>query len=121
MPAIPPAPTGLTATSGDGSITWSWDEVAGATGYQVQVSTSEDFSGAETMDVEGTSHAMDVDAGATAYLRVRATGTGDAGAWSTHLTGMSNAPPEPEPEAPDPIDVSFSIADEEDGFPMVAG
>ena len=117
VPAIPPAPTGLTATSGDGSITWSWDEVAGATGYQVQVSTSEDFSGAETTDVEGTSHAVDVDAGSTSYLRVRATGAGDPGAWSTHVTGMSNAPPEPEPEAPDPIDVSFSVG-EDDGFPM---
>ena len=117
VPAIPPAPTGLTATSGDGSITWSWDEVAGATGYQVQFSTSEDFSGAETMDVEGTSHAMDVEAGATGYLRVRATGAGDPGAWSTHLTGMSNAPaPEPEPTA-DPIEVSFTVG-EDDGFPM---
>ena len=96
----------------------SWDEVEGATGYQVQVSTSEDFSGAETTDVEGTSHAVDVDAGSTSYLRVRATGAGDPGAWSTHVTGMSNAPPEPDPEVPDPIDVSFSIADEEDGFPM---
>ena len=118
-PVIPPAPAGLTATSGDGSITWSWDEVAGATGYQVQVSTSEDFSGAETTDVEGTSHAVDVDAGATAYLRVRATGTGDAGAWSTHATGMSNAPePEPEP-TPDPIVVTFSVG-EDDGDAMVA-
>ena len=115
--AIPPAPTGLTATSGDGSITWSWDEVAGATGYQVQVSTSEDFSGAETTDVEGTSHAADVDAGSTSYLRVRATGAGDPGAWSTHLTGSSNAPePEPEPTA-DPIEVSFTVG-EDDGFPM---
>ena len=116
---IPPAPTGLTAASGDGSITWSWDEVEGATGYQVQVSDSEDFSGAETMDVEAgeTSHSVDVEAGTTRYLRVRATGMGDPSGWATHATGMSNAPPEPEPEAPDPIVVAFSVG-EDDGDPM---
>ena len=54
---------------------------------------------------------------ATGYLRVRATGAGGSGAWSTHVTGSSNAPePAPEPTA-DPIDVSFTIG-EDDGYPM---
>ena len=103
-PVVPAAPTGLTATGGDGSVTWSWEMVEGATGYQVQFSASEDFSGAETTDVDATTHAMDIAAGSTGYLRVRATGMGDPSGWSTHVTGMSNAPP-PEPEpTPDPID-----------------
>ena len=114
--AIPPAPTGLNATGGDGSITWEWNAVDGAMGYQVQVSMTEDFSGADTVDLDAdtTSYSVDVDAGMTRYLRVRATGMGDPSDWATHVTGMSN-PPEPAPEpTPDPIDVSFSLSEDAD-------
>ena len=117
--AIPPAPTGLNATGGDGSITWGWNAVDGATGYQVQVSETEDFGDAETVDLDAdtTSYSVDVDAGATRYLRVRATGMGDPSAWSTHVTGMSDPPVAPPPPAMDPIEVSFSVG-EDDGYPM---
>ena len=111
-PVTPPAPTGLNSTSGDGSISWSWNAVDGAMGYQVQVSMSEDFGDAETIDLDAdtTSHSVDVDAGSTRYLRVRATGMGDPSGWSTHVTGMSNAPPPPPPPAaPDPVMVTFSL------------
>ena len=63
---------------------------------------SEDFSDAETVDLDAdtTSHSVDVEAGSTRYLRVRATGMGDPSNWATHVTGMSNAPePVPEPTA----------------------
>ena len=94
-PVTPPAPTGLNSTSGDGSISWSWNAVDGAMGYQVQVSMSEDFGDAETIDLDAdtTSHSVDVEAGSTRYLRVRATGMGDPSGWSTHVTGMSAPPP----------------------------
>ena len=114
-PVTPPAPTGLNSTSGDdSSISWSWNAVDGATGYQVQVSMSEDFSDAETVDLDAdtTSHSVDVDAGSTRYLRVRATGMGDPSGWATHVTGMSN-PPEAAPEpTPDPVTVTFSLSDD---------
>jgi hypothetical protein len=35
-PATPPAPTGLTATAGEGSIQVSWTAVSGATGYVLE-------------------------------------------------------------------------------------
>ena len=117
-PTIPPAPTGLNSTSGDGSISWSWNAVDGAMGYQVQVSMSEDFGDAETIDLDAdtTSHSVDVEAGSTRYLRVRATGMGDPSGWSTHATGMSNAAePEPEP-TPDPVAVTFSLPEDESHY-----
>ena len=110
-PTIPVAPTGLNATGGDGSISWSWNAVEGAMGYQVQVSMSEDFSAAETMDVEETSYSADVDAGSTRYLRVRATGMGDPSGWSTHVTGMSDAAVVTVVE-PDPVTVTFSFPED---------
>ena len=113
-PAIPPAPTGLNSTSGDGSITWEWNAVDGAMGYQVQVSMSEDFSDAETVDLDAdtTSHSVDVDAGSTRYLRVRATGMGDPSDWATHVTGMSNAPEPPIAPTVAAIEVTFSLSED---------
>ena len=111
--AIPPAPTGLNATGGDGSITWEWNAVDGAMGYQVQVSATEDFSDADTVDLDAdtTSHSVDVDAGSTRYLRVRATGMGDPSAWSTHVTGTSDAAPVPPPA---PVSAKFTLPEEPD-------
>jgi hypothetical protein len=116
-PVTPPAPTGLNATSGDGSISWSWNAVDGAMGYQVQVSMSEDFGDAETIDLDAdtTSHSVDVDAGSTRYLRVRATGMGDSSDWATHVTGMSNAPVVTVVE-PDPVTVTFSLPEDESHY-----
>jgi len=40
QPAPPPAPTGLTATAGNGQITLSWNAASGATGYILKRSTT---------------------------------------------------------------------------------
>ena len=76
----PGIPMNLTATGGEGSITWTWDATENADSYYVQSSTSGAFtSTTESMEVMETSHTMaDLEEGATAYLRVRASGgTGD--------------------------------------------
>ena len=39
-PAAPPAPTGVTATAGDGEATIGWDNVADATSYNIYYSTT---------------------------------------------------------------------------------
>jgi endo-1,4-beta-xylanase len=40
QPTPPPAPTGLTATAGNGQVTLSWNAASGATGYIVKRSTT---------------------------------------------------------------------------------
>ena len=108
-PPEPPAtPTGLMVSeSTETSITWSWNAVAGALGYVVQVSTDEMFDdailgNAETVLFDGlpftteTSYtAADLDADTTLYVRVAAAaGTPTAplvSAFTTHATGMTMA------------------------------
>ena len=113
-PQPPAVPTGLAAEGGDGSITWTWDEVEGATGYEVQFSTSQDFSDAETMMAEGTSYTMsDLGASTAGHLRVRAVNDAGMSAWTQNISGMTAAAAvEPAPA----LVVSFTIPDGK--FPM---
>ena len=89
--AAPAVPTGLAAEGGAGSITWTWDEVEGATGYEVQFSASQDFSDAETVMAEGTSYTMELDAGTAGHLRVRAVNDAGSSAWTQNVSGMTDA------------------------------
>ena len=109
-PPEPPAvPTGLQVSdSGEDFIEWTWDEVEGADGYEVQFSLDEMFdSGDEIIGraADQTSYRREpLPAGSSAFLRVRSrSGTGDdrlESEWSTHATGMTTAPPPPPPEPP---------------------
>ena len=101
-PMAPAAPTGLTAESGDGSISWSWEAVEGADGYAVQVSMDEMFGDEETTYTMETTHSVaDLGYAATRYARVASTsGTGDdmlMSAWTNHATGTSAMAPPPPP------------------------
>ncbi|MCY3747129.1 MAG: hypothetical protein OXH05_12950 [Acidobacteria bacterium] len=131
-PMAPATPTGLMSETGEGSITWSWDEVEGALGYAIQVSTDEMFDDSDELGLTmETSHTVSpLPPGTTLYARVRSgTGTPEAlaaalatgdisglllSAWTTHVTGMSAMPPPPPP--PDPVSVSFTAPEGE--FPM---
>ena len=116
-PEAPAAPGGLTAESGDGSITWSWDAVEGADGYAVQVSMDEMFDDADatTQTTETTHTVADLGYAATRFARVASTsGTGEdmlMSAWTTHLTGISAMAP---PPVPDPVEVTFSLSEDAD-------
>ncbi len=121
-PTIPPVPTGLNVsavgTRDDGSryITWTWNEVMGATGYQFQISYDEDFSDEEAHDNSTTSVTLnfpvDQVAPPVARIRVRAVGEGTVSDWSTHVSSSPPAlPPAPEP-APEPVTVTFSLSED---------
>ena len=90
------APGGLTvANSGTDYIEFSWEAVEGASGYEIQLSTTEgDFSSVSTATVTGTMHRFTVAPGTTAYARVRAVSDeANNSDWTEAVTGMSNAAP----------------------------
>ena len=128
-PNAPATPTGLMVSESTlDSITWTWDAVEGALAYVVQASDDEMFDDTDTVmfDVGGmmvpatteTSYtATDLEPETTVFVRVAAAaGTPDApllSAYTTHVTGMSEAePPPPPPPAPDPVEVTFSLSDD---------
>ena len=118
-PEAPGTPTGLrvSAETAD-SITWTWNAVAGAQGYLVQISTDEMFEdmfeGDDRYAVSiGTSYtAADLEPDTTLYIRVAAGVLTAAtpslnpedyllSAWTTPATGMTAAPPPPPPHVAD--------------------
>ena len=114
VPEPPAVPTGLAAEGGEGSITWTWDEVDGATGYEVQFSTDPGFSDAETMAVEGTSYMMsDLSASTRGYLRVRAVNDAGSSDWAPTVSATTAAAPVVPPAA---LTASFTIPEGE--YPM---
>ena len=107
-PEAPAVPVGLRiSASGLDFIEWSWMSVADVSGYDVQFSANEAFTGEDEViarTAEEISYRRDgLEAGTDAYLRVRsAGGTGEdriTSDWSTHVTGMT-LEPEPEPVPP---------------------
>ena len=116
-PEAPAVPTGLRiSASGMDFIEWSWTPVADVSGYDVQFSANEAFTDEDEIiarTAEEISYRREgLEAGTSAFLRVRsATGTGEeriTSDWSTHVTGMTEAPtPAPEPPAtPTGLEVS---------------
>ena len=97
----PPAPTGVTATPGNGQVTIGWNAVAGATSYNVQFRTSPTgtFSSAGT-GITGTSfvHTGRTN-GTTYYYVVNAVNANGTSANSTQVSATPTAPATP-PGAP---------------------
>jgi len=52
--AVPSAPTGLTATAGDGQVTLSWSAVAGATSYNIYWATATGVTTAKGTEIMGS-------------------------------------------------------------------
>ena len=103
-PQALPAPTGLAVSKSESdALTWSWDAVSGATGYQVQVSDSASFSDDDpSAFVSGTSYRAANREPATSYsLRVRAyagaLSAPEPGTWSAGVQGTTEDAPPPEP------------------------
>ena len=112
-PQPPEPPTGLMVSeTTENAITWTWNAVAGATGYIVQDSTDEVFddTDTETFTTEASYTAGNLDPETSRFVRVAArAGTPEAplqSAFTTHVTGTTMAP-EPElPAAPSGLEVS---------------
>ena len=114
-PEAPATPTGLrvSAETAD-SITWTWNAVAGAQGYLVQISTDEmfeDMFGGDdryAVSIETSYTAVDLEPDTTLYVRVAAGVLTAAtpslnpedyllSAWTTPAMGMTAAAPPPPP------------------------
>ena len=107
-PEPPATPGGLRiSASGADFIEWAWTPVNDVSGYDVQYSANEAFTDEDEViarTAEEISYRREgLEPGTSGYLRVRsATGTGEervTSGWSTHVTGMTDAPPPP-PVAP---------------------
>ena len=107
-PEAPAVPVGLRiSATGLDFVEWSWTPVEGVSGYDAQFSANEAFTDEDEIiarTAEEISYRRDgLDPETSAYLRVRAAaGTGEdriTSDWSTHVTGMTEAP-EPPPEPP---------------------
>ena len=108
-PEPPPEPTGpaapenlrVSATTST-SITWMWDAVEGAVGYQGQFSTDATFTAADPTFIiiaPATSHTVsNLPGNTTGYFRVQS-GTGTSitdltySEWSDGVSGATDAPP----------------------------
>ena len=116
QPMPPATPANLqVGACGEGCLEWTWDEIEGADGYDVQYSldderfTDQDAT-AELAATETSYRLTDLAADMDVYLRVRSfAGSGadrlESG-WSTHATGMTEAPPLMAPAAPTGVEAS---------------
>ena len=111
-PVAPATPTGfMVSETTQTSITWTWDAVTGAVGYVVQVSADEMFEDTDTVLFNGVPFTTDtsytatgLDPETTLYARVAA-GAGTPtepllGAFTTHVTGMTESAAPQAPPAP---------------------
>jgi len=118
----PPAPSGLTATAGDGQAVVSWNDVLGATSYNVYYSTSSAVSRANGTKVAGAIKGDAVSGltnGVTYYLVVTAADASGEGVESSPviITPFNAAAP----SAPDVVTASAGSSQVEVGWVDVAG
>ena len=123
-PSPPAAPSGLhVSASGEDFVEWAWNAVEDATGYDVQFSRTEAFTGEDEIigrAAEELSYRREgLAAGTSAHLRVRAaSGIGDGritGDWSSQVTGMTVAPPPPDRVRPQPTGECASVLEAVEG------
>jgi autotransporter-associated beta strand protein len=91
------APTGLTATPGDGQVALSWDASGGATSYTVQSATS--AGGPYTIIASGLTTTTDTDTsptdGTTYYYEVAAVGSSGTSGYTLPVSAIPSANPAP--------------------------
>jgi hypothetical protein len=93
---VPAAPTGVSATAGNASVTLNWAASAGATGYAIYEGTSSGAEGAPPVQtgLTGTSTTLSGLAnGSTYFFKVAAVDAGGSSALSGEAHAMPVAPP----------------------------
>ena len=126
-PPLPPAaPGGLhVSASGEDFVEWAWNAVEDATGYDVQFSRTEAFTGEDEIiarAAEELSYRREgLAPGTSAHLRVRAaSGSGEdriTSDWSSQVTGMTLEPPPPDPVRPEPTAECAAVLEAVEGSP----
>ena len=119
-PEPPSVPSGLrVSATGEDFVEWTWNSVEGADGYDIQFSLDDMFDSADEIigrTADQTSYRRQpLPAGSAAFLRVRsAAGSGDGrltSEWSTHVSGMTPAPPPPPAIEITPVARGISVTD----------
>ena len=99
-PAVPSAPTGVTATAGDNSVSIGWSAVAGATSYNIYYSTTNGVPKATATKIAGVTTTPNIvtglNNGTPYFFVVTAVGTSGESADSSQVS----ATPTPVPLAP---------------------
>jgi len=99
-PAAPPAPTGVTATAGDGSASIGWTAVTGATGYNIYYSTTTPVPKATATKITGVTSPRVVTGltnGTTYFFVVTAVNAIGESADSTQVSATPALAPPPAP------------------------
>ncbi len=124
-PLPPDAPTGLTATAGDATVSLSWDASAGATGYYIKRATTSggpynygyytngtsyvDY-GDWNIDDYGEWYVIPLQNGVTYYYVVVAVNSGDQSGYSNEANATPTGPP------PAPTGLTASAGDSQVGL-----
>jgi hypothetical protein len=101
--AIAAAPTGLTATAGNGQVTLDWNASTGATSYNVYRGTSSGGEGGTPIEtgITGTSYVdSTVTNGTTYYYKVAAVNTGGTSGLSNEASALPKVVPPNAPTSP---------------------
>ncbi len=108
-PAIPSAPTGVSAAGGDSQVTVSWPAVTGATSYNIYWSTNSGVTTATGTRIAGVSSPFvhtGLNAGSTYYYIVTAVNSAGESSASVQVSATTNAPAATVPAAPSGVSAS---------------
>ena len=111
-PAVPSAPTGVSAAGGDSQVTVSWPAVTGATSYNIYWSAASGVTTATGTRIAGVSSPFvhtGLNASSTYYYIVTAVNSAGESSASVQASATTNAPPAVVPSAPNGVSASGGV------------
>ncbi len=125
-PAVPVAPTGLTATGGTGQVSLTWTAVSNATSYNIYCATASGVTTANGTKIPATTSSY-VQTGLTAattyyYIVTALNGAGESVASTQVSAATASAPPVPTvPAAPTGVSAVGGTKQATISWPVVSG